>query len=250
MASAKCVLPRATLTGTSGVKRISRFDPCVCPCKSQAKSLTSTSWPGWILTSASMFPGLFRWRSPLPPRRCGCGPRPHHHVAGRTAKNWRDAWLGRRGTGVFRRAIRLWHSGHVKQVSLFCIPSGTMGTLSSEVCMRFGFRGYSHVVTAGCTSSTDALGYAYQHIQLRSSRCSLSEESMRPSLPESSRDTLCCGADAPGMMSRSALRGRSRRIGMALSWRRDPGCLCLKSTSMPARVERISMPRSPDTGDL
>src|SRR5258708_13332161 len=31
--------------------------------------------------------------------------------------------------------------------------------------MRFGLRGYSHVVTAGCTSSTDALGYAYQHIQ-------------------------------------------------------------------------------------
>jgi 3-oxoacyl-[acyl-carrier-protein] synthase II len=31
--------------------------------------------------------------------------------------------------------------------------------------MRFGFRGYSHVVTAGCTSSTDAIGYAYQHIQ-------------------------------------------------------------------------------------
>ena len=60
---------------------------------------------------------------------------------------------------------RLWHTGHVKQVSLFCIPSGTMGTLPSEVSMRFGFRGYSHVVTAGCTSSTDAIGYAYQHIQ-------------------------------------------------------------------------------------
>jgi 3-oxoacyl-[acyl-carrier-protein] synthase II len=60
---------------------------------------------------------------------------------------------------------RLWHSGHVKQVSLFCIPSGTMGTLPSEISMRFGFRGYSHVVTAGCTSSTDAIGYAYQHIQ-------------------------------------------------------------------------------------
>ncbi len=60
---------------------------------------------------------------------------------------------------------RLWHSGHVKQVSLFCIPSGTMGTISSEVQMRFGFRGYSHVVTAGCTSSTDAVGYALQHIQ-------------------------------------------------------------------------------------
>src|SRR5215475_12144150 len=60
---------------------------------------------------------------------------------------------------------RLWHSGKEKQVSLFCIPSGTMGTIPSEISMRFGFRGYSHVVTAGCTSSTDAIGYAYQHIQ-------------------------------------------------------------------------------------
>jgi 3-oxoacyl-[acyl-carrier-protein] synthase II len=60
---------------------------------------------------------------------------------------------------------RLWHGGREKQVSLFCIPSGTMGTIPSEISMRFGFRGYSHVVTAGCTSSTDAIGYAYQHIQ-------------------------------------------------------------------------------------
>jgi len=63
------------------------------------------------------------------------------------------------------KQYRLWHSGKEKQVSLFCIPSGTMGTIPSEISMRFGFRGYSHVVTAGCTSSTDALGYAYQHIQ-------------------------------------------------------------------------------------
>jgi 3-oxoacyl-[acyl-carrier-protein] synthase II len=60
---------------------------------------------------------------------------------------------------------QLWHTGKVKQVSLFCIPSGTAGTISSEVQMRFGFRGYSHVVTTGCTSSTDAIGYALQHIQ-------------------------------------------------------------------------------------
>jgi len=60
---------------------------------------------------------------------------------------------------------RLWHSGQVKQVSIFCIPSGTMGTQSSEISMRFGFRGLSHVVTSGCTSSTDALGYALRHIQ-------------------------------------------------------------------------------------
>src|SRR5207237_10240971 len=60
---------------------------------------------------------------------------------------------------------RLWHSGKEKQVSIFCIQSGTMGTIPSEISMRFGFRGYSHVVTAGCTSSTDAVGSAYAHIQ-------------------------------------------------------------------------------------
>ncbi len=61
--------------------------------------------------------------------------------------------------------VRLWLTGHVKNVSLFCIPSGTMGTLSSEISMRFGLRGMSHVITTGCTSSTDALGYALRQIQ-------------------------------------------------------------------------------------
>ncbi|MEO5935912.1 MAG: beta-ketoacyl-[acyl-carrier-protein] synthase family protein [Terriglobales bacterium] len=61
---------------------------------------------------------------------------------------------------------RLWYSGHIKQVSLFSIPSGTMGTLSSEVSMHFGIRGMSHVVTTGCTSSTDAIGYAYRQLQM------------------------------------------------------------------------------------
>ena len=61
---------------------------------------------------------------------------------------------------------KLWLEGKIKQVSLFSIPSGTMGTLSSEVSMYFGFRGPSHVVTTGCTSSTDAIGDAYRQIQL------------------------------------------------------------------------------------
>ncbi len=61
--------------------------------------------------------------------------------------------------------VRLWLTGKIKQVSLFCIPSGTMGTLSSEISMRFGLRGMSHVITTGCTSSTDAFGYALRQIQ-------------------------------------------------------------------------------------
>jgi 3-oxoacyl-[acyl-carrier-protein] synthase II len=60
----------------------------------------------------------------------------------------------------------LYYKGKIKQVSLFTIPSGTPGTLSSEISMRFGLRGMSHVITTGCTSSTDALGYALRQIQL------------------------------------------------------------------------------------
>ena len=60
---------------------------------------------------------------------------------------------------------RLRHSGNVGEVSPACILSSSMGGMSSAVQMRFGFRGYSHVITTGCTSSTDAIGYAMLHIQ-------------------------------------------------------------------------------------
>ena len=60
----------------------------------------------------------------------------------------------------------LYYQGKIKQVSIYTIPSGTMGTMSSEVSMRFGFRGLSHVVTTGCTSSTDAISHAMRQIQL------------------------------------------------------------------------------------
>jgi 3-oxoacyl-[acyl-carrier-protein] synthase II len=59
----------------------------------------------------------------------------------------------------------LYYQGKIKQVSIYTIPSGTMGTMSSEVSMRFGFRGLSHVVTTGCTSSTDAISHAMRQIQ-------------------------------------------------------------------------------------
>jgi 3-oxoacyl-[acyl-carrier-protein] synthase II len=61
---------------------------------------------------------------------------------------------------------RLYYTGHQKQCSVYTIPTGTIGTLASEVSMRFGFRGLSHIVSTGCTSSTDAIGYAYRHIQM------------------------------------------------------------------------------------
>src|SRR5581483_2477685 len=60
---------------------------------------------------------------------------------------------------------RLYYTGKQKQCSVYTIPTGTIGTLASEVSMRFGFRGMSHIVSTGCTSSTDAIGYAYRNIQ-------------------------------------------------------------------------------------
>src|SRR5258708_6306907 len=60
---------------------------------------------------------------------------------------------------------RLYYAGHQKQCSVYVIPTSTPGTLASEISMRFGFRGFSHVITTGCTSSTDALGYAFRNIQ-------------------------------------------------------------------------------------
>jgi 3-oxoacyl-[acyl-carrier-protein] synthase II len=60
---------------------------------------------------------------------------------------------------------RLYHTGKWRQCSVYVVPTSTIGTLASEISMRFGFRGLSHVISTGCTSSTDALGYACRNIQ-------------------------------------------------------------------------------------
>ncbi len=63
------------------------------------------------------------------------------------------------------RMYHLYYTNQVKKASVYSIASGTIGTLSSEISMRFGLRGLSHVVSTGCTSSTDALGYAFRAIK-------------------------------------------------------------------------------------
>ncbi len=60
---------------------------------------------------------------------------------------------------------RLFFHQQYKQMSLFCVPTGVMGSLSSELSVRFGLRGPSHIVTTGCTSSTDGFGYSVRQIQ-------------------------------------------------------------------------------------
>jgi 3-oxoacyl-[acyl-carrier-protein] synthase II len=78
-----------------------------------------------------------------------------------------------------------------------------MGTLSSELSVRFGLRGPSHIVTSGCTSSTDSFGYATRQIQ--SGRLDM---------------TLTGGADAP--ISLGIIKGFILMKIMTESWNHAP----------------------------
>jgi 3-oxoacyl-[acyl-carrier-protein] synthase II len=59
-----------------------------------------------------------------------------------------------------------WLTGETHKASVYTIPASTHGGLSSELSMVFGLHGLSHIVSTGCTSSTDAVAYAAQHIAL------------------------------------------------------------------------------------
>jgi len=60
---------------------------------------------------------------------------------------------------------RLFFSQQLRRVSAYNVSSSTPGSLASEVSLHFGFRGPSHLISTGCTSSTDALGYAFNMIR-------------------------------------------------------------------------------------
>jgi 3-oxoacyl-[acyl-carrier-protein] synthase II len=109
---------------------------------------------------------------------------------------------------------RLFFHQKYKQMSLFCIPTGVMGTLSSELSVRFGLRGASHVVTTGCTSSTDAFGYSMRQIQ--SGRLDL---------------VLSGGADAP--ISLGIVKGFILMKILTDSWNHAP-----QRASRPFSVDR------------
>ncbi|MBK5260431.1 MAG: beta-ketoacyl-[acyl-carrier-protein] synthase family protein [Thermoanaerobaculia bacterium] len=64
------------------------------------------------------------------------------------------------------RMYELWYKGAAKQASVYSVPSGTIGTISSEISMAYDLHGFSHLISTGCTSSTDALGYAYRNLKL------------------------------------------------------------------------------------
>lgn len=98
---------------------------------------------------------------------------------------------------------RLYYEGRSKECSVYVIPTSTIGTLASEVSMRFGFRGFSHVISTGCTSSTDALGYAFRTIR-----------------SGAAHTVIAGGADAP--IAPLILRGFMLMRILSTKWNREP----------------------------
>lgn len=194
----------ATRQGKSGIRRIQSFDPSSLPVQIAGEipdfdplqyisekdaANTSRVVPLSIAAAAEAVEdaGLDPASMPIEERR---------RVA---------VLLGSGGGGqeFVERQYSLYYSGHVKQVSVYTIPSATIGTLASEISMHFGFRGFSHVISTGCTSSTDAIGYAAQNI-----RCGMAET------------VVCGGADAP--IAPLIVKGFTLMRIMTSSWNDQP----------------------------
>lgn len=92
-------------------------------------------------------------------------------IAAREA--WNDAGLsmsqpsagviigsGGGGIDVGERQYQDFYTTGGKHVTPYAIAVGICGMVSSEISISLGLHGISHVLSTGCTSSTDAIGYA------------------------------------------------------------------------------------------
>jgi 3-oxoacyl-[acyl-carrier-protein] synthase II len=157
---------QATRLGKSGVRRITRFDPA--------------GFQVQIAGEVADFDETAQVEAKDRPHVSRCVPlgvaAAREAVADAGMEPQRMTREELRGVGVLvgsgggsqeftEEQYRLYYGGKEKQCSVYTIPTSTIGTLASEMSMRFGFRGLSHIVSTGCTSSTDAIGYAYRNIQ-------------------------------------------------------------------------------------
>src|SRR5437016_4964166 len=156
----------AVAAGRSGIRTITQFDASSLPCR--------------IAGEVDFDP--LQWVDPKNIRHVS---RVVPMAIAATEEALRDAKLDpsrldletRRNIGVMlgsgggavefsERMYELWFRGATKQASIYSIPSGTIGTIASEISMAYDFHGFSHLISTGCTSSTDAIGYAYRNLKL------------------------------------------------------------------------------------
>ncbi len=124
--------------------------------------------------------------------------------------------IGSGGGGLefTERQYAHWYHGTPKKASVYTIPTSTIGTLSSEISMAYGLHGPSHVVSTGCTSSTDAIFYACE--QIVTARADV---------------MITGGADAP--LAPGILAGFCLMRILTESWNQDPS-----SGSRPFSADR------------
>ncbi len=194
----------ATQRGTSGVKRIVDFDVSKLPTRiaGQATDFRPQDHvrPRILKHMTRAIPMALAAAAEalddagLVPEELDLGERRRFGVA-----------LGSGGVGMefMERQIREYYLGDPKAISLYAVPSSTPGSMSSELSMRFNLRGPSHVMTTGCTSSTDAIGHAMSLIRYgRADR------------------VLCGGADSP--VAEGIMIGFSLMKIMTTSWNDEP----------------------------
>jgi 3-oxoacyl-[acyl-carrier-protein] synthase II len=162
----KSAFAEAILAGKSGVRRISRFDPSDISVQ-VAGEVADFDELAWVEKKERKHVSRV-----LPLALAAAHEAVHDAGLDPAALSLEDkrriaVILGTGGGSqeFTEEQYRLYYRGELRHMSLFCVPTGVMGTFSSDVGMRFGFRGPSHVVTTGCTSSTDALGYSLRQIQ-------------------------------------------------------------------------------------
>ena len=158
---------RGLISGESGVRRITSFDTANSPVKIAAEI------------------DGFDWEAQLNPKDRKHVPRTVPLALAAAREALEDARLtpteltldqrrefgvvlgtGGGGLAFTERQYEYWYIGPANKASVYTIPASTHGGLSSELSMAFGLRGLSHIVSTGCTSSTDALAYAAEHIAL------------------------------------------------------------------------------------
>jgi 3-oxoacyl-[acyl-carrier-protein] synthase II len=162
----KAAFSQGVLEGRSGVSRISRFDPSAIQVQI-AGEVSNFDELAWVEKKERKHVSRV-----LPLALCAASEALESAGVNSSSLSLEE----RRRFGVIigtgggsqeftEEQYRLYFHGQVSKMSLFCIPTGVMGSLSSELNVRFALKGPSHVVTTGCTSSTDAMAYAMRQIE-------------------------------------------------------------------------------------
>ena len=89
-----------------------------------------------------------------------------------------------------------YYAGEPERASVLVVPAGTHGNLASEISIKLGLRGPSHVISTGCTSSTDAIGHASRRIRYGEATLTLAGGADAPIAP-----AVMMGFDAMGIVS-------------------------------------------------